>query len=316
MAQSFRLYFVTDLHASEVCYQKFLRAAEFYKASVLILGGDITGKMIIPIVSLQDGGWSAHLHGNDIKVGADGLSQLESRIRNAGYYPHRTTSSEAEELRSDPSKLDELFSTLMSDTVRRWVRTAEERFRGSNTQIYISPGNDDALRIDSILSSSDVVQNPEEKVVDIGGHEMLTLGTTNPTPWHTEREASEDELAKKIDALTGQVKRMETCIFNIHVPPSGTPLDLAMKLDDQLRPVMSGGEPDVIHVGSTSVRSAIERHKPLLGLHGHIHESRSTCKIGRTLCANPGSEYGEGVLRGALCEFGDGRLRYCLLTSG
>ena len=55
-------------------------------------------------------------------------------------------------------------------------------------------------------------------------------------------------------------------------------------------------------VGSIAVRAAIEKYQPLLGLHGHIHESRSAQKIGRTLCINPGSEYGEGVLRGILLE--------------
>jgi hypothetical protein len=54
-------------------------------------------------------------------------------------------------------------------------------------------------------------------------------------------------------------------------------------------------------VGSTSVRTAIERVQPLLGLHGrHIHESRGAVPIGRTLALNPGSSYEEGVLQGAL----------------
>ena len=55
-------------------------------------------------------------------------------------------------------------------------------------------------------------------------------------------------------------------------------------------------------VGSTAVRAAIERYQPMLGLHGHVHESPGTEKLGGTLCINPGSDYGDGVLRGAIVD--------------
>ena len=316
MAKGLRVLFTTDLHASEKCYAKFLKAAEFYKADVLILGGDITGKMIIPVVEQSDGSFLANLHGNTIKADSKGVAKLEYDIRNAGYYPYRTGQAEAEAIQNDKSKVDKLFTQLMVEMVERWVSLAEEKLRTTTTKVYISPGNDDHFEIDSALSASDFVINPEEKVVDIGGYEMVTSGYTNRTPWNTAREISEEELANKIEALATQVHRMKRCIFNLHCPPVDTPLDIAMKLDSDWRPVLTGGEPEMIHVGSSAVRSAIERYQPLIGLHGHIHEARSTCKIGETLCVNPGSEYGEGVLRGALVEFENGKVKYCLLTSG
>lgn len=316
MAKGLRVLFTTDLHASEKCYSKFLKAADFYKADALILGGDITGKMIIPVVEQGDGTFLANLHGNNIKVDGKGVDKLEYDIRNTGYYPYRTGQTEAEELQNDKSKVDKLFTQLMVEMVERWVSLAEEKLRTTTTKVYISPGNDDHFEIDSALSASDYVINPEEKVVDIGGHEMVTLGYTNRTPWNTAREISEEELASKIEALATQVHTMKRCVFNLHCPPVDTPLDIAMKLDSDWRPVLTGGEPEMIHVGSSAVRSAIEKHQPLIGLHGHIHEARSTCKIGETLCVNPGSEYGEGVLRGALVEFENGKVKYCLLTSG
>ena len=49
----------------------------------------------------------------------------------------------------------------------------------------------------------------------------------------------------------------------------------------------------MIHAGSTAVRASIEKHQPLVGLHGHIHESKGFVTLGRTLCLNPGSEYGK-----------------------
>ncbi|RLG63511.1 hypothetical protein DRO02_06455 [archaeon] len=60
------------------------------------------------------------------------------------------------------------------------------------------------------------------------------------------------------------------------------------------------------HAGSKSVRYVIEKYQPLVSLHGHIHESFGFCKIGRTYCVNPGSEYAEGILRAFLVEI-DGK---------
>ncbi len=64
------------------------------------------------------------------------------------------------------------------------------------------------------------------------------------------------------------------------------------------------------------MRAAIEKYKPLLGLHGHVHESKGFVNIGSTLCINPGSEYGEGILRGVIVELGDGKVKNYLLTQG
>ncbi|MDG6915853.1 MAG: metallophosphoesterase, partial [Nitrososphaerota archaeon] len=95
------------------------------------------------------------------------------------------------------------------------------------------------------------------------------------------------------------------------------PLDLAPKLLPDLTKAMSpGGETEMVHVGSTAVRAALERYHPLLALHGHIHESRGVAKLGRTLCANPGSEYAGGVLRGFLADLEGDKVRSYILTSG
>jgi Icc-related predicted phosphoesterase len=108
-------------------------------------------------------------------------------------------------------------------------------------------------------------------------------------------------LEKKIEAMVSQVSDMENCIFNFHCPPFDSVIDAAPRLDENIRPVLTaGGQPEMIPVGSTAVRAAIEKYQPLFGLHGHIHESKGFNRIGRTICLNPGSEYGEGVLRGTI----------------
>jgi Icc-related predicted phosphoesterase len=298
---------------------KFLNAAKFYQAHVLVLGGDITGKMIVPIVEQPDGTYVGEFLGNQqVMKTPEERDALEKNIHFSGYYPYRTTPSEMEKLQADKKLVDELFSKVMAEGIRRWVSIAEERLKGSNVMCYISPGNDDRTNIDEFLKSSSVVLCPEDEVVWVDDHhEMVTSGWANITPWHSPRETTEDKLAALFEPMLSKVEQMENCIFNLHCPPFNTPIDLAPELDETLKPkVSSGGGVSMIHVGSTAVRQAIETHKPLLGLHGHIHEARGFVKIGRTLCINPGSEYGEGILRGAVINLDEKGVKSYLLTQG
>ena len=297
---------------------KFVNAAKTYRANVLILGGDITGKMIVPIVEQQNGTFAAtYLGSTRIMKTNEEREALEKTIRHSGYYPYRTNWSEVGKLQADKKSLDELFSGIMAEGVKRWVSIAEERLKGSNVKCYISPGNDDRFNIDEALKASSVVQCPEDEVVWVDEHhEMITSAWTNASPWNSPRETSEEKLAEIFDRMTSKVTRMPSCIFNLHCPPFDTPLDEAPELDKTLKPIVRGGEMSMIHVGSKAVRASIEKHQPFLGLHGHIHEARGFTKIGRTLCINPGSEYSEGVLRGALLNIDEKGLKSHLLTSG
>ena len=313
-----RIFFTSDVHGSEVCFLKFLNAAKFYQANVLILGGDITGKMIVPIVDQGDGTSVADFLGTReaIKT-AEELQGLEKRIRNSGYYPYVTTLDEFEKLQADKHLVDELFSKVMAAGVKRWVGIAEERLKGSAVKCYISPGNDDRFDIDDVLRGSSLVIYPEDEVLYIDDrHEMITSGWCGTTPWKSPREVPEAELIKKFQPMIDKVQNMENAIFNIHDPPYETPIDLAPELDANLKPVIKGGAISMIHVGSITVRQLIEKCKPLLGIHGHIHESRGFVKIGRTLCINPGSEYGEGILRGAIINLDQKGIKNYMLTQG
>jgi len=313
-----RILFVTDVHGSERCFIKFVNAGKFYNANALILGGDITGKLVVPIVEKEGTYVCELMSSQQVARSKEELAKLEKLIRDLGYYPYHTSSSEVETLRASPEKLDQLFSKLMCESVEKWMSIAEERLRGTNIECYVSPGNDDRFEIDSIISKSSYVKNPEGQLVKIGGsHEMITTGFTNMTPWKCPRDIPEDELAAKVEALTSLVENFETCIFNFHCPPCNSGLDMAPKLDENLTPVLGpGAAPTMIPVGSPSVRAAIEKFQPLMGLHGHIHESRGTVKLGKTLCLNPGSEYTEGILRGALVDIDGKKIDDFLLTAG
>jgi Icc-related predicted phosphoesterase len=305
----FRIFFVTDIHGSDVCFKKFLKAAEVYKPQALMLCGDITGKFVVPIIRQKDGTFNARYQGSDLVLKEDELVGLEKRIANVGSYSYRVDSSESDKLTEEYSK--KMFYEKMHQRLREWVTSAEERLRDRKISCYISPGNDDEFHIDDILKSSSYIQYCEEEVVDVGGCQMATLAWTNPTPWNTARECSEEELAQRIEKLLSGVSNMKDSIFNFHCPPFDSGLDAAPELTKDLKTRL-----EMIPVGSPSVRKAIEIHQPMLGLHGHIHESRGALSIGRTLCINPGSEYGEGILRGAVVNIEEGSVKGYLLTSG
>ena len=56
-----RVFFATDIHGSETCWRKFLNSAKYYEADVIVLGGDMTGKALVPIVEDGGGRWHATL---------------------------------------------------------------------------------------------------------------------------------------------------------------------------------------------------------------------------------------------------------------
>ncbi|MEM2816412.1 MAG: metallophosphoesterase, partial [Candidatus Bathyarchaeia archaeon] len=163
-----RIYFTTDIHGSEVCFKKFINAASFYKADVIILGGDITGKAIIPITEKADGTFQCRFLGENITVNkGKPLEDLSQKIRNVGFYPYITSPAEVEQLFSNEKKMSELFADLSVKELRRWLEFAEKRLKGTKTKCFISPGNDDIQIIDQILNSFECIINPNEKVVAI-----------------------------------------------------------------------------------------------------------------------------------------------------
>ena len=316
MARS-RIYFITDVHGSSKCFRKFLNAAKFYKADVLILGGDITGKVMTPIVE-SEGRFACSYQGAELTMTSrEEVEEFRKKAAESGTYTQMVSPQEFKELEADPAKVKALFARLMVERVREWMALAEERLGKTSVKCYISPGNDDIYEIDSALNSSSYVVNPEERVVEIDGeHEMITSGTTNRTPWNSPREVDEDVLAKKISDMADRVRNMKSAVFNIHVPPIDTPIDKAPRIDKNLRIVVKAGNVEMISAGSSACRAAIMKYQPALGLHGHIHESRGIVKLGRTLCANPGSEYTEGILRGFLADLDGDKVKSFLLTSG
>ncbi len=312
------IFFASDLHGSEVCFRKFVAAAKFYSADTLLLGGDISAKIVVPIVSTGPRRYVAQFHGQPEKIDDTTIGDFEQRAANSGLYTERMEPDEYQYYVDHPDQVEVLFGRVMRRTVQRWIEYAKTRLEGSGVVIYNAPGNDDPKEVDEVLLThgDDRVRFVEGQIVELApGMEMLSTGYTNVTPWDTHREYSEDEIRAHLKQMTDRLEHPERAIFNIHVPPYNSRLDTAPLLGQDLKVKTSAGSQITAPVGSVAVREAIEEIQPLLGLHGHIHESGGSVKIGRTTAINVGSEYGEGVLRGVLLTIGDGKLlRYQAVT--
>lgn len=311
-----RVFFATDVHGSETCWRKFLNSAAHYGADVVILGGDMTGKALVPVVA--DGGdrWHGTLQEQrrDL-VGEEQVAAFEADVIRRGYYPFRTDPDELIELEQDQPRLDALFHEKMLETVRRWMRMADDKLDGTKVRMFVSPGNDDQFEVDEILASARHVELGEGRVLEVEGFQLCSTGWANRTPWQTYREEDEGDLLARLRSMTSQLTNPpERVIFNFHCPPYGSGLDDAPGVNPDLSPKHGGHAPEP--VGSTAVRTAIEETQPALALHGHIHEARGHTRIGRTLCINPGSAYEQGDLNGALIDLNGKKVKNFVLTSG
>jgi uncharacterized protein len=294
------IFYAADIHGSDTCWKKFLKTGNFYGADVIILGGDLTGKAMVAVVRGAAGTWRARFLGRVAEARDDDeLKALEAQIRFNGFYPYRCEPEEVERLEADPVARQARFDEVMRTDVQRWMDLAAERLRGSDVTCLVMPGNDDGVYIADVLAQSAPGGNAEGRLIEVKGMQFLSLGYSNVTPWHTDRELSEDQLSEKIERLVKDLDPAKPAVFNLHVPPYDTRIDDAPELNDSLR-LVGGASARMVPVGSHAVRAALEAHQPLLSLHGHIHESRGVAKLGRTTALNPGSEYNSGVLRGVI----------------
>ncbi len=284
-----RIFYAADIHGSDACWRKFLKAGDFYGVDVIILGGDLTGKAMVAVVRGPAGTWRARFLGRVAEAhDGDELTALEAQIRFNGFYPYRCEPEEGAR-----------FEEVMRDDVQRWMDLAAERLRGSSVPCLVMPGNDDGDYVADVLAQSAPAGNAEERLIEVKGVQFLSLGYSNITPWHTDRELGEDQLSEKIERLVKDLDPAMPAIFNLHVPPYDTRIDDAPELDASLR-LVGGAGARMVPVGSHAVRAALEANQPVLSLHGHIHESRGVARLGRTTAINPGSEYNAGVLRGVI----------------
>lgn len=305
MVGKVRLFHAVDVHGSEVVWRKWLSIPNVHKADILLFCGDLTGKLVVPVIEEKPGQYKTKIYGRWVKAkGEEGCKKLVDKINSIGFYAHVCTPDEYEYLMGRPEEVNKLFQEYMRERLERWLSMVDEKLP-EHVKVIVMPGNDDSFEIDEIIKAhGDRVIYPLDKAVDLCfDYEMLSFDWVNPTPWGTPREASEEELWERLQKLRDLISvDWNKVIVNFHCPPYGTKLDLAPKLDKNLKPQVFLGSVIYEHVGSNSVKKFIKENQPLLGLHGHIHESYAADRIGKTLVINPGSEYSEGILRGFIID--------------
>ena len=138
-----RVFFATDIHGSEICWRKFLNAARFYKADAVILGGDVTGKVMVPITE-HNGYWQVVLAGETVRLDTrEELTEAERQIRNRGSYPAVMPPDELTELSKEEGAVDRRFSVEMIASLDRWLDMADGKLKGGEIPCLLNGGNDD-----------------------------------------------------------------------------------------------------------------------------------------------------------------------------
>ncbi|MGI9861633.1 hypothetical protein SDD30_09680 [Moorella naiadis] len=310
-----RIFFATDVHGSEICWKKFINAGKFYQATTIILGGDMTGKALVPLVRTAAGSYRASFLEEQVNLKEDEVPPFTRMVADRGYYPIVLTEDEFQELNQNPEAVHRSFKDNVLQVAERWAAYADERLGQWGIKCFICPGNDDMFELDAVFRQSRHVRLAEEEILEvIHGWFMASTGWSNPTPWETYRECDEDTLLAKLENIIAKVTDMEHCIFNFHAPPYGSGLDEAPELDSSLRPKFAGRS--LVPVGSQAVRQVVEKYQPPLGLFGHIHEGKGVKRLGRTICLNPGSSYEQGTLLGAVIDLDGKGVKKYVLTSG
>ncbi len=322
-AEPTKLFYACDIHGSEPTYRKFLNAAKFYEVDALIFGGDLMGKLLIPLVRDAEGSWRARLQGQDHHITSDEqLAMFKRTLQTLGFYWQEMDPEEYGAYVGQQDRIDALFDVLAKERLAEWVVLAEERLAGTPVRVFLCGGNDDTDEVLTALDEGpqDRVVNAENRSVPVDDeHVVVTIGYSTPTPWDTPRERTEPEIADAISEAMADVPDPTRAVLNLHCPPLDSSLDTCLKLDASVwppTPLLENGQPVYYGAGSQAVADALQSYQPTVGLHGHIHESRGMTSYGRTPAYNPGSEYGEGVLRGLIVAIRGGEVIGHQFTSG
>jgi uncharacterized protein len=313
-----RILYGSDFHGSETVFRKFIASGFQYKADVLMVGGDVTGKAMIPVIHQGQGRYEGTWFGKQaVATNPADLEKIKKEISSVGFYPIILEKDEAKELENQPEKMATRFEAEMCQRVCEWMALADEKLTPQKMLLYFMAGNDDLASIDTAIAEYKSIRNPDMNHSEIeGGYEVVGLSNANMTPWRCARDVEEDVLEQKLDTLAGMIQHPERTIAMLHVPPFGSGLDTCPELDKNLKIITQGGQVVMKSAGSTAVKAFIEKVQPMLTLHGHIHESPGHVHIGRTLSINAGSEYAEAILKSAIINLEDGKVKGHLLISG
>lgn len=311
-----KIFFATDLHGSEPCFKKFLRAGTFYGADILFLGGDYGAKELVLFSNSEKGvdtfsGSGQHQH----FASTDDFDRYVLWCKASGRLMKRVDASVLQHIA--PASYHDLFDRTLNDTFATWAEMARDAFRRDGIPIYVIPGNDDSPRTDHYFTSEPFVfMHRRTAELRASLITLLGWGGSNPTPWHTPREYPEHQIRSELEQALKLRSHAGPMVLLAHPPPFGCGLDLVPEITKTLSYRLSFGSSAMVPIGSSAVREFVEEHQPLIGLFGHVHEGRGYHMIGQTLCINPGSAFHTGRLLGCILSITDGRVDDFQLTDG
>src|SRR5947208_16459228 len=138
-----KIFYVTDIHGSELCWRKFLNAGPFYGADVVIVGGDITGKAMVPIVE-RGGRWETTMFEQHVVLETEEeVQEVERKILNRGYYPIRVSEEEYRHMPEDEDAVDKRLKDVMLQGTERSIAMDDEKLTGEGTRARECPPNDE-----------------------------------------------------------------------------------------------------------------------------------------------------------------------------
>lgn len=146
---------------------------------------------------------------------------------------------------------------ICAGDVVTWARSLDQageilaRRRG---KVWILPGNHESVANIQHMSEKFGLVNVHDTAWEMGGVRFAALGYSNPTPFNTPGEYSEEELGARLEKLGESQPEVLIC----HCPPKGSLLDRAK---------------EGLHFGSTAVAGAIGAIQPKWFFCGHIHEA-------------------------------------------
>lgn len=182
------------------------------------------------------------------------------------------------DIHSDARALAKLVATpadyyFCAGDLVNWGRQLDamgEILKPLGDKLYVIPGNHESAGQITDLCARFGFNDFHGGQVELDGFHFTGLGYSNPTPFDTPGEYSEEQLEERLHAFDGLKPMIAIC----HAPPQGTMLDRITNLK---------------HAGSRAVREFLQREKPRYFFCGHIHEAAgATEKLGETSAMNVG----------------------------
>ncbi len=204
---------------------------------------------------------------------------MVARIRGAdSAYPQLVKLLVFSDIHTDYASLERLMGVeadyyFAAGDLATWARGLDrcgEILRARGERVYVLPGNHESAAQMAAFAEKYGLHDFHGRSLESGGYHIAGLGYSNPTPFNTPGEYSEEELAARLKPFA----ELKPLILICHCPPRQTELDRIRK---------------GVHAGSSAVREFLEENQPEYFFSGHIHETEGVeMRLGRTVCRNPG----------------------------